>query len=73
MNQKNKSYIKDNEDLIRKIKGIQYIPGNAILVTADTVGLYPSIPHDYGLKSLKIVLDKRTKAKYIECRPYQND
>ena len=32
---------------------------NAILVTADLVGLYPSIPHEVGSKALRKVLDKR--------------
>ena len=62
--QSSKSYIKDGGDFIRKIKDIHYIPSNAILVTADVVGLYPSIPHDSGLKVLKNILDKR-KNQYI--------
>ena len=56
--QSSKSYIKDSRDL-RKIKDIHYIPSNAILVTGDVVGLYPSIPHNSGLKALKNILDKR--------------
>ena len=35
------------------------MPDNAILVTADVMALYPSIPHDVGLEPLKKVLDKR--------------
>ena len=57
--QSSKSYIKDSRDFIRKIKDIHYIPSNPILVTADVVGLYSSIPHDSGLKALKSILDKR--------------
>ena len=57
--QSSKSYIKDSDDFIRKIRDIQYIPSNAILVTVEVVGLYPSIPHDSGLKVLKNNLDKR--------------
>ena len=57
--QSSKSYIKDSGDFIRKIKDIQYIPSNAILVTADMVGPYASILHDSGLKALKNILDKR--------------
>ena len=34
-------------------------PENAILVTANVVGLYPSIPHEAGLKFLREVLDKK--------------
>ena len=39
------------------------IPDNAILVTADIVGLYPSIPHQTGLIALKEALDKRLLKK----------
>ena len=35
------------------------IPQDSILVTADVVGLYPSIPHNAGLKALKDPLDCR--------------
>ena len=61
------SYLKDSEDFINKIGQIRQtggIPENAILVTADVVGLYPSIPHNAGLKALKNALDKR-KQKHI--------
>ena len=57
--QKSWSYIKDSGDFIDKIKGIKNIPENALQVTADVVGLYPSIPHNAGLEALKTVLDKR--------------
>ena len=43
------SYIKDSGDFIEKLKNLKSIPPNAILVTADVVGLYPSIPHNAGL------------------------
>ena len=39
------------------------IPDNALLVTADVVGLYPSIPHQAGLSTLKEALDKRLLKK----------
>ena len=35
------------------------MPPNAILVTADIVALYPSIPHDTGLKVLHEKLEER--------------
>ena len=57
--QSNKSYIKNRGDFMRKIKDIQYIRCNAILVTADVVGLCSSIPHDSGLKGIKNILEKR--------------
>ena len=46
------SYVKDSGDFISKIKQIGYVLENAILITADVVGLYPSIPYDVGLKAL---------------------
>ena len=36
---------------------------DSILVTADVVGLYPSIPHNTGLKALKGALDCRRNKK----------
>ena len=33
------------------------------MVTADVVGLYPSIPHDAGLEALRKVLDNRENKK----------
>ena len=53
------SYIKDSGDFIKKLKNIDHIPQDAIMVTADVVSLYPSIPHDAGLKALRKALDNR--------------
>ena len=54
--QKGWSYIKDSGDFIKKINNLDLIPENAILVTADVVGLYPSIPHEVGLRALREAL-----------------
>ena len=54
------SYIKDSNDFKSKIKNID-ISNDALLVTADVVGLYPSIPHEAGLNALREALDKRTR------------
>ena len=51
------SYIKDSGDFIKNPKNIDHIPQDAIIVTADAVGLYPSIPHDAGLEALRKALD----------------
>ena len=59
--QKGWSYIKDAGDFINKTKNLSTIPDNAILVTADIVGLYPSIPHEAGLRALREALDKQDK------------
>ena len=58
------SYIKDSADFINKIGQTGGIPENAILVTVNIVGLYPSIPHKAGLKAIKNAQDKR-KQKHI--------
>ena len=55
--QKEKSYIKESGDFVNKIKSLQNIPEGAILLTADVVGLYPSIPQEAGLKTFREALD----------------
>ena len=52
-------YIKDSDDFIKKTRNLGSVHENAIFVTADVMGLYPSIPHKVGLKALREVLDKR--------------
>ena len=44
--------MKDTGDFLEVIKSQGRIPEDAFLVTADVVSLYPSIPHDSGLKAL---------------------
>ena len=69
--QESRSYIKDSADFINKFGQIGSIPENAILVTADVVGLYPIIPHKAGLKALKNALAKR-KQKHIPTEKWIN-
>ena len=52
------SYTTDYNDFMKKVKNID-IPNDALLVTADVVWLYTSIPHQVGLKSLSNVLENR--------------
>ena len=61
--QNGKSYIRDSGHFLERIKNINTLPENAILVTADVVGLYPSIPHEAGLSALKKALDNRSVKK----------
>ena len=61
--QKGKSYIRDSGHFLENIKNISTFPENAILVMADVVGLYPSIPHPAGLSALKEVLENRLVKK----------
>ena len=51
-------YIKDTGDFLEKLIAKGEIPKGAILVTADVVGLYPSILHDEGFKVLRSQYDK---------------
>ena len=55
------SYIKDSDDFINKTKNLTTISDNAILITAGVVELYPSIPHEAGLRALREALDKQDK------------
>ena len=58
--QSSRSYIKDSGDFIKKIKNISTIPKDSILVVADVLGLYPSIPPEARLKALEKALNNRT-------------
>ena len=58
--QNGKSHIRDSGHFLEKIKNISTLPENAILLTADAVGLYPSIPQQAGLSALKEALENRS-------------
>ena len=53
------SFITDSRDFLKKVTHLVQIPNGAILVRADVVGLYPSIPHKAGLEALRTRLNKR--------------
>ena len=53
------SYIKDTNHFLKKLKELGSLPGNAILCTIDVVGLYPNIPHEEGLASIRKHLNNR--------------
>ena len=57
--QAGKSSIKDASDFLNKLMDLGDVPENDILVTADVVRLYPSIPHVDGLQALFKALEKR--------------
>ena len=61
--QKVNLFIKDTNHVLRKIKSLGQLPEGAILCTIDVVGLYPNIPHEEGLASLRRLLDARTEKK----------
>ena len=54
------SYQKYSNNFKSKIKNIN-TPNDALLVTADVVGLYPNIPNEVGLSALREALDKITR------------
>ena len=54
-----KSYIKDTNDFLKKLRDLQNLPKDFLLCTVDVVGLYPNIPHKDGLEALKTVLETR--------------
>ena len=54
-----KSYLRDTSDFLKRLKELGSVPKNGLLVTADVVGLYPSIPHKDFLEALSIKLDQR--------------
>ena len=56
-------YFHIHQSFLLKIKHSKNIPNNALLVTADVVGLYPSITREALLRALKEVLDKREEKK----------
>ena len=58
-----KSNIKDTGEFLEKLKNLGNILSNAILVTADVVGLYPIIHHYAGLQALYEKLEERTDEK----------
>ena len=63
--QRGKSYFKDTNHFLNKIKKIGKLPKRAILCamdvvcTMDVVGLCPNIPHGEGLASLREFLETK--------------
>ena len=57
--QKVKSYIKDTNHFLSKLKSIMKLPQGAILCTIDVVALYPNIPHNECLNSFRRFLELR--------------
>ena len=61
--QNGKLYIRDSGHFLEKIKNISTLPENAVLATADVMGLYPSIPYQAGSSALKEALENRSVKK----------
>ena len=58
--QKETLYIKDSNDLIRKVKNIDF-PNDALLVTTDVSVPYSSVPHGEGSKALECFREQKYK------------
>ena len=54
-----KSYIKDTNDFLKKLRSFTNLSGIILLCAMDVVGLYPNIPHDEGLSALRKRLGER--------------
>ena len=55
------SYVRDEGDFLEKRKHLGKVPSNVILVIADAVGLYPSIPDEASLKAPYGKLEERVE------------
>ena len=53
------SYVQDSNDMLRKLKDMDRLPENAILVPIDVVGLHPHIPHEEGLQAIRQAAGQR--------------
>ena len=54
-----KSYIKNTNEFLNKLRSLPKLPCNISLCTVDVVGLYPNIPHEGGLSAYRKRLDNR--------------
>ena len=53
-----KSYIKDTNTNLKKLRDTPDLPEDSIICTINVVGIYPSIPNEEGLRLLRNVLEK---------------
>ena len=60
------TYIRDTGDFLAKLKAAGEDPKGAILVTADDVGFYTSIPRSEGLDILKKQYEKYPNKKNMQ-------
>ena len=50
--------IRDTTDFLCRLRDLGDIPQGAIICSMDVVGLYPHIPHDEGLNSMKCIIEE---------------
>ena len=54
-----KFYIQDTNDFLKNIANLPPLPDDLILWTIDIVGLFPNIPYEEGLITIRRALDTR--------------
>ena len=54
-----KSFVKDTNDFLKKLRDFPPLSYDSILCTIDVVGLYPNIRHEEGLAALRKALETR--------------
>ena len=59
-----KSYIKNTNEFLKKLRSLPKIPDGIISCTMDVVGLYPNIPHEDDLSALRKRLEIQEE-KYV--------
>ena len=60
-----KSYVKDSNNFLKKLRDLPDLPGESIICTIDVVGLYPSIPNEEGLRIVRNVLEKISNKMFL--------
>ena len=53
------SYLRDTNHFLEKVRSLEPLPPDAILVTLDVVNLYPSIPNEDGISALSAFLQEQ--------------
>jgi hypothetical protein len=62
------SALVDTSDFLRRLENVGYISETAIFGIIDVVGLYPHIPHDEGLDSMRKILEEfRDNEWFVVC------
>ena len=65
-----RSYIKDTNDFLRKLRDLPDLPEDAIFCTIDVVGLYPNIPHEEGLEAMRKAIRQQSKSRSFHGNPH---
>ena len=60
-----KSYVKDTNDFLKKLRSLTNLPGNSLFCTMDVVGLHRNILHDEGCLLLEKDSMKEIKKMYL--------